>query len=90
MIVVWSPRARHELSEIFNFILVDHPVAAIETLTRVESKVETLRVHPSLGRPGRIAGTRELVIVGTPLIVAYRINNRSRSVEILTVRHSAR
>jgi len=28
--------------------------------------------HPAMGRPGRIAGTRELVIVRYPYIVAYR------------------
>jgi toxin ParE1/3/4 len=90
MTVVWSPRARHELSEIVDYILAENPVAAVEILTRIQTEVESLRVHPSLGRLGRIVGTRELVIVGTPYIVAYRINSRSRSIDVITVRHGAR
>ena len=40
---------------------------------RVVDAVEMLRDHPHLGRMGRIAGTRELVIPETPYIVPYRV-----------------
>ena len=50
--------------------------------------VEQLVDHPHLGRPGRVEGTREFVIAGTPFIVVYRVvNNRLR---ILSVIHGAR
>ena len=50
--------------------------------------VEQLVTHPALGRPGRVAGTRELVVIGTPYLIPYRI--RDKSLEILRVFHAAR
>jgi toxin ParE1/3/4 len=41
-----------------------------------------------MGRAGRTAGSRELVVSGTPYIVAYRL--RGRTVELLGVIHAAR
>jgi toxin ParE1/3/4 len=40
-----------------------------------------------MGREGRIAGTRELVVRRTPLIVVYRV--QVGRVEILRVLHGA-
>jgi toxin ParE1/3/4 len=45
-------------------------------------------MHPYLGRPGRVANTRELVVTSTPFIVAYRVV--SDRIEILAVFHGAR
>jgi plasmid stabilization system protein ParE len=54
----------------------------------IRTGVEYLADHPDLGRAGRVRGTRELLIAGTPYIVAYRVvGNRLR---ILSVIHSAR
>jgi len=39
------------------------------------------------GRAGRVAGTRELVIVGTPFIVAYRVEKKE--VRVVAVLHAA-
>jgi toxin ParE1/3/4 len=55
---------------------------------RIRQQVETLRQFPESGRPGRIEGTRELVIDRTPYIVAYRIN--ANIVRILRVLHGSR
>jgi toxin ParE1/3/4 len=40
------------------------------------------------GREGRVVGTRELVVQGTPFIVAYRVGRAE--VEILAVMHAGR
>jgi len=40
-----------------------------------------------MGRPGRIGGTREFVVTGTPYIVAYRV--RQPDLEMITVFHGA-
>ena len=44
--------------------------------------------HAVPGRPGRVLGTRELVIQGLPYIIPYRV--RDNHVEILRVLHTAR
>jgi plasmid stabilization system protein ParE len=45
-------------------------------------------MHPASGRPGRLRGTRELVVTGTPYIAAYRVVDDM--VTILRVLHGAR
>lgn len=49
---------------------------------------ERLSNFPSMGRPGRVSGARELVVSGTPYIIPYRV--RDEEVEILRVFHGAR
>jgi toxin ParE1/3/4 len=55
---------------------------------RIDRAIHNLIAHPGIGRAGRIAGSRELVVSGTPYIVAYRL--RGRTVELLGVIHAAR
>jgi toxin ParE1/3/4 len=50
--------------------------------------VDRLADHPHIGRPGRIEGTRELVVAGTPFVVPYRV--RDDCVEVLSVFHGKR
>jgi toxin ParE1/3/4 len=52
------------------------------------SAVERLEQFPNMGRAGRVAGSRGLVVTGTPFVVAYRL--KAESVQILAVLHAAR
>ena len=88
MHIHWSARARRHLISIRNFIATDNPAAAATVAARLSHAVELLRDQPYIGRLGRIPGTRELVITGTPYVVAYTLLNRER-VEILAVMHGA-
>ncbi len=87
MAVVWTPRARQQLLAISAYIAQQNPTAARQTIDRIRDAVARLAEYPALGRVGRIAGTRELVIGGTPYIVAYRM--REGSLRILAVIHSS-
>jgi addiction module RelE/StbE family toxin len=61
MRVIWASSAEKDRIHIFEFISLDNPIAAIamdELFTEVASRLEK---HPLLGKPGRIAGTRELI-----------------------------
>lgn len=69
-------------------IEADRPRAAVAVDDRIREQVETLARFPQSGRPGRIEGTREVVISRTPYIVAYRI--AGDAVGILRVLHGAR
>ena len=84
----WTRLAIADLDSAFEYVAADNPSAAQQLLQRIEEGASILIRHPSAGRMGRVAGTRELVIAGTPFVVPYRI--RRGSVEILAVIHAAR
>ncbi len=84
----WTASALHDLRDAGEFIANDNPKAARDMAVRVREAVEYLLEHPNLGRSGRIRGTRELVISGTPFIIVYRI--RYQSIQMLRVLHHAR
>jgi toxin ParE1/3/4 len=88
MAVVWRRQAEQDLQRIFDFILEHNPAAAQRVAERIERRVAELQAHPRAGRRGRVAGTRELVVAGTPYIVAYRV--KGRRIDILAVLHGAR
>lgn len=61
--------------------------AAARVTGRIVDMVEHLAEAPHRGRPGRIDGTRELVITRTPYIVAYRVIGHEA--QVLRVLHAA-
>ena len=83
----WSIFARADREQIFDYIAENNPLAAVAIDERIQERIETLSQFPESGRPGRVDGTRELVINPTPYIVAYRI--MGAAVRILRVLHSA-
>jgi toxin ParE1/3/4 len=86
--VRWLKRALKNLDDQAEYIARDNPQAAARIVERIATSVDRLATHPASGRPGRVPGTRELVITGTPYIVPYRV--RDETVEILRVFHAAR
>jgi toxin ParE1/3/4 len=84
----WSVLAQADRDAIFDYIEADNPQAAAIVDERIREQVEGLARFPESGRPGRVEGTRELVIVRTPYIAAYRI--AGNTVRILRVLHGAR
>ncbi len=54
----------------------------------IKNKIKVLKDFSSIGREGRIFGTRELIIEGYPYIVPYRIKNDK--IEILALFHARR
>ena len=85
MTVVWSPRAIRHLSASRAYIARDNPDAAADVALALLAAVERLAELPTLGRPGRLAGTRELVVPGTPYVIPYRVG--SERLEIIAVFH---
>jgi toxin ParE1/3/4 len=86
--VRWLRRALRNLDEEADYIARDNPDAAARTVQRIATAVEQLATHPGSGRIGRVPGTRELIVTGTPYIVPYRA--RGDAVEILRIFHAAR
>lgn len=85
MQVVWTARALRDLASLRAYIAQDRPAAAERQVGRVVAAAARLGEFPEAGRPGRRAGTRELVVSRTPYLVPYRV--RGELVEVLRVLH---
>jgi len=70
----WSPTAISDIEEIRDYIATDDPRTAQKISVMIRTSVGGLSSFPMLGCIGRVAGTRELVIPGTPFIAAYRVD----------------
>jgi toxin ParE1/3/4 len=89
MNLLWTPPALADLASLRAYIAEQDPAAARRVVQRIIHMVETaLPRSPEMGRPGRVPGTRELVITGTPFVVPYRL--RGQTIQILRVYHGAR
>lgn len=89
MRIVWTRRYLSELEAIGDYIAEHNPRAAVRVVGEIHGKTgKLLSANPFIGRRGEIRGTRELVIPGTPYIVAYRVTDTD--VEVLFVQHGAR
>lgn len=89
MNIEWSDEAIDDLRQLHAFIARDNPAAARKmALTIVEAIESLLPGNPHIGRPGRVSGTRELVIPQTPYIVPYRV--KASTIQVLRVYHGAR
>ncbi|CAN5881466.1 type II toxin-antitoxin system mRNA interferase toxin, RelE/StbE family [soil metagenome] len=85
MIIIWSPRAIEHLAHLRSYIARDNPNAANRIAGLLLDAVERLAVLPNLGRPGRVAGTRELVVPGTPYVIPYKL--RGARLEVIAMFH---
>ena len=88
MRIIWSPEARTDLREMVLYLSDKNPYAAKALYKRIETTTTELIDNPYIGRPGRVPGTRELVITNTSYILPYQI--RQNRIEILRVYHGAR
>jgi toxin ParE1/3/4 len=88
MRVKWLRKALRNLDDEATYIATDDAFAARLVVERVLDAVAQLAEQPGLGRPGRVPGTRELVVLKTRYIVPYRVHGQS--VYILRVFHSSR
>jgi len=86
--VRWLRAALANLDAEAEYVARDNAAVAARLVERIYETVEQLKQYPSLGRAGRVPGTRELVVSHTPYIVPYRVHGTV--VEILRVLHGAR
>jgi addiction module RelE/StbE family toxin len=84
----WTAVAADDLKSVHEYLSEHGPSRADAIVDRILAGIDVLEQYPNLGHQGRIDGTRELVITGTPFIVFYRL--RKSQVEILGVPHAAR
>jgi len=85
MKIAWSRRAIRQLVSLREYIAKDSEQNAALVAARILKAVDLLEGHPDMGRPGRVVGTRELVVPDTPYIIPYRV--RRDRLELIAVFH---
>jgi len=71
MQIDWTKQAIADLAEIEEYIAQDRPEAAKRVATHLWSSVEHLAEFPHLGKRGRRAETRNLIV--PPYVISYRV-----------------
>ena len=82
----WKAPAVADLMAIVDYISDDNPNAALALMEEIQSKVALLPAHPKRCRPGRVEGTRELVIRPNYIVIYAET---AAAVTVLRVLHAA-
>ena len=82
----WTELARNDLFAIIDYISDDNPDAAQRLKDDIAAKASTLPGFPRLYRPGRIEGTREMMVWANYVVV---YSEDPFTVSILRVLHVA-
>jgi addiction module RelE/StbE family toxin len=86
--IVWTEQAVRQLEQARDHIALSNSEdVAAEVALRILTAVEQLAAFPLSGRPGRVPGTRELVIPNTPFLAAYTVGEKETV--ILAIYHGA-
>ena len=85
MTIVWSRLAIRHLVSLRDYIAKDNPASAANTASAILQSVDLLVTQPQMGRPGRVLGTRELVVPNTPYVIPYRV--RRERLELIGIFH---
>lgn len=87
MRLFWTADALEDRRVIYAFIEAENPEAALALDETFSARAQRLAAHPELGRPGRAAGTRELVVHRDYVLIYDTAEDRVR---VLRVLHTAR
>jgi toxin ParE1/3/4 len=84
-LIRWTTEASDQLEAAVKHIQEDNPTAGRNLAQTVIERIGQLATFPSLGRPGEVKGTRELL--SPPYVVVYR--STEEVIEILHIWHGA-
>lgn len=86
--IVWTDQATQQLDHAYDYIALSNSSEIAARLTmHIVASVQQLATFPLSGRPGRVRGTRELVISNSPFVVAYKIEGTQ--VAVLAIYHGS-
>ncbi|MEE8059754.1 MAG: type II toxin-antitoxin system RelE/ParE family toxin [Pseudomonadales bacterium] len=86
MRIRWTRKAQRQLDDALEYITEENPIAARQVATRIYKATRLLRENPLLGRPGRVADTREWVVKDTSFLIGYIAENNE--LQVLALLHS--
>ena len=85
--VFWSEQAGDDYdNRIIGPTEAVNPQAAMKIAGEIHRAIALLRDRP-MGRPGRVAGTYEKLVVGRPYIIAYALQPRPGHPDDLVILH---
>lgn len=87
MQIRWTRKALNNLETAVHYIAADSPSNAQKVAQKIWDNIQLLRQQPGMGRPGRVSGTRELIISDLPFIVPYAEHNGE--IVILRIIHTS-
>jgi toxin ParE1/3/4 len=90
MRVILRDSAVADLEDIHAWIAAERPSSADRVVDRILDALQLLELFPESGRPGRVGGTRELVVPRLPYIVVYQVDRELEAVRVQSVVHGAR
>lgn len=82
----WEPEASDQLASILEYIAQQNAAAALRVDELINGRVELSRQFPEIGRPGRVAGTRELIAHPNYIVVYVIEAERIRILQALHAR----
>jgi toxin ParE1/3/4 len=85
--ILWKPQAREDLAKIIAYVAERNQFSALALLEAIEAATIPSASYPYLFRPGRVAGTREIV-AHPNYIVVYRVT--ASTIEVINVIHARR
>ncbi|GLK88749.1 type II toxin-antitoxin system RelE/ParE family toxin [Pseudomonas turukhanskensis] len=88
MRIEWLRKALKNLDSEATYIAEHNPQAASDFVQAVMADVQRLAEFPSMGREGRLPGTREWPMVNHPFLIPYRV--RDGRLQVLRVFHTRR
>ena len=87
--IYWLERAAEDLYRIVSRLEESNPDYAQRVYQTIQTTAANLASFPNLGRPGRVKGTREIVVPKHPYILPYRDVESENRIEILAVMHAS-
>ena len=89
MRVILRESALEDIDRIHAWIARDNPLAANKMAARIRDRISFLEVDAlaHMGRPGLVAGTRELIEY--PYIIVYTVEDHKNEIVVLAVMHGA-
>lgn len=78
-----AKKALINLEHSAEYLQEQNPQSARDFVKEVHELTELLKANPAMGRPGRVFGTRELILQKFPYLIPYRV--KDNRIEILRV-----
>jgi toxin ParE1/3/4 len=83
----WTEEAANDLERIADYLVQNTPDRAQGLIQRIYDAAGSLVTLPHRGRPGKVKGTRELVLSALPYVVVYVV--REDAVVVVRILHGA-